>query len=1324
MSPSDTSGEHRSTPTSALPARGGTLSWQQRPGSLHGPRSRPLSLAEKRQSTNQSNEANADAVDQPSRDQISKSLGAKDPSWFRQTADRGVGSAALRKGEDTVPTKTPGLDSSRFRLPGMEEAHSGQDKSSTSDKTSTMTLSSSPADVQSYSPMPNRATAVLTPPETDLTSQTSEGRLERRRSPERLSRSSSPTKGMGGFVQSAMLRRSDSVSKRWNAPSSREEAKGFADQGGMLTIEDHSPGASRNSNGPESRPISSHSNSTLTFKNSESEANASANPSRQSSVSTVSTRKDSRVTVGSEEDGSRAGASSPSKRWSPQKSSWIESALAKPDSPRPKGPPSQPAWMADLQKKRMSKDISKDELPLRAAEPESSISPSKGGAGARNPRVQTTKPETKPKPETLAEDFSKLDISVTPRSEGNNDRKESHSLPEQSPKDKPATPPKKDFRSTLKSRPEPSSQKTSDGLEFQAAFGKLKRTETKNYVAPDELKNNILRGKTGLAVTGGPKPSQRRDEFKESIGKQKEAMKAKALERENHEVTPKPSSHSQNTPKPEALAKREVLGASVSGANVLKPPLAGRSVEPGKTEERAPVKPPPTNQPQSGRESDLTRDPKQPSEARSNTLAHRFNPGLANIIARGPPSTSNESSSPERKAIPGNSLMAEATKGAELEPEPSRSLDHKTKARARGPKRRPPTNATTIKTSALSEPDSARSLPHNRGPTSSQADAAGLASTRGTPIVSPELPVNPSTPKIESSNGNPAFSLTKQQTKPRTPPKSSALNTKKGEGHNVPKNVEEAISKSATAREKASTPIPVKKSGASWVKESPIQAQAQSLTKKRSGLLKHTDEEEARDNVNESASAGLERNAGTKPLPKSPLTPATSRFPSPAKADQNSPKATHPSSLSSKPLGKLPGTPPQSQDRTPSSQTLDAQKLFSQFFDEAPVARTKLDINSDVVSQIPQSTSSGKIKTLRTQIDELDSDGKTSPLPSNESHILFDHCMYLVKHVFGNDKGSRITEVYLWQGSGVAPSHCEDAQIFARRATKDCNGTLHIVRQGKEPANLFQALGGIVLTRRGPSSATNGARGSGDGFMLCGRQHLGHIAFDEVEYSLSSFCSGFPFIIKPRQNSSSSPSGEPNTADRIYLWKGSGCTAEELGCARLISMDLGQSTSKGGQVVEVDDGAEPAEFVGLFTAEEEIGKKTTATMPAKSKSMPRSADHWKLKAKHERYAARLFCVEEAGGALSQPHSPIPEKRPPSSGGIAGTVLSGSPSLWSSIVNTARRASHPDISNQSEGDTVASTLDGKHRVREVSPFCQADLQAGAVYVLDAFFEIYM
>ena len=75
-------------------ARSGTLSWQQRPSS-RGAGSRPVSMVSLG-STKGADTPTSDS--EPSRDQIAASLGSRDPSWFKQTADRGVGNGSVEKG--------------------------------------------------------------------------------------------------------------------------------------------------------------------------------------------------------------------------------------------------------------------------------------------------------------------------------------------------------------------------------------------------------------------------------------------------------------------------------------------------------------------------------------------------------------------------------------------------------------------------------------------------------------------------------------------------------------------------------------------------------------------------------------------------------------------------------------------------------------------------------------------------------------------------------------------------------------------------------------------------------------------------------------------------------------------------------------------------------------------------------------------------------------------------------------------------------------------------------------------------------------------------
>lgn len=102
----------------------------------------------------------------------------------------------------------------------------------------------------------------------------SQGRI----SLERIERPVSPTKGLGGFVQSAMLKRSDSVNKRWSTQagpglsrgnsiaSSRSGFDGtLAAVGGMGPPRDVRGSLSREASPiTGSRPGSSHSNLTIT----------------------------------------------------------------------------------------------------------------------------------------------------------------------------------------------------------------------------------------------------------------------------------------------------------------------------------------------------------------------------------------------------------------------------------------------------------------------------------------------------------------------------------------------------------------------------------------------------------------------------------------------------------------------------------------------------------------------------------------------------------------------------------------------------------------------------------------------------------------------------------------------------------------------------------------------------------------------------------------------------------------------------------------------------------------------------------------------------
>ncbi|RPB06167.1 hypothetical protein L873DRAFT_1851083, partial [Choiromyces venosus 120613-1] len=179
------------------------------------------------------------------------------------------------------------------------------------------------------------------------------------------------------------------------------------------------------------------------------------------------------------------------------------------------------------------------------------------------------------------------------------------------------------------------------------------------------------------------------------------------------------------------------------------------------------------------------------------------------------------------------------------------------------------------------------------------------------------------------------------------------------------------------------------------------------------------------------------------------------------------------------------------------------------------------------------------------------------------------------------------------------------------------------LRQGRETSSFFEALGGVIITRRGSRPNLE----DGHPYALCGRSCSGNIAFDEVDCSVSSLCSGFPFIVSAKGN--------------VFLWKGKGSTVEELGVARLIAYGMPEC-----EVQEIEEGKEPEIF---FDAVEGSAEDRA------------SADYWHLKPSYRSYSTRLHKVD---------------------------------------------------------------LNSKSKLIEIFPFCQSDLDSSEIYVVDAFFELYI
>ncbi|KFX86789.1 hypothetical protein V490_08844 [Pseudogymnoascus sp. VKM F-3557] len=802
----------RASPSSAMPSRSPTLSWQRRPNSQSPVRSntRPFSMISSDTPTRSPIEVSElSSRDAPpmGRDEIAQSLAAKDPTWFRQTSDRGQGSAAYRKTQvevEKVDEAIPNIN--RVGLPGMSrtpkrEYSDGSDAketkpadidrsispsragSSKDSITQSSAYGSSASRTGFVSPMP--ATSAQRFPQPGSIS-SAEGNIDQpvsarslamspsqgRISPERMDRPISPTKGMGGFVQSAMMKRSDSVNKRWSVQSPAGLTRGNSTVsnrssqdlsktplGSILNSPTREPRPSSLSreNTPlsTSRPSSSHSNATVGLETTrhgrlgaqrgpESEATLDGDfvkPGIPASQLQAPSDAPSAQQVERPENLALSGSppQSPSKstdtrRWSPTKSSWLESALNKPDSPKPKpAPPQQPSWMSEINKAKQKGPTAETSNKPSGHKHQVSIgglmrSPPMGGiaqpltvgglpagfsSGTFPISQQNKASDAAPKTKAVGGDVPSKPTVETSETASSKKTETKPSPPiavkPSSPvigKTKPQTPPKKDFISNPKPK-QVLPPVSKDEPEFKNVFGQLRRTKTQNYVAPDELKDNILRGKAGLSLTGGPKKTERRDEFKDAILKKKEDFKKAQLEGTG--VTK--STTKVQAELPEALRKKAQLGGVGATQSTLPPVqtqvpeallkkanlgrvntvvsgprdnnVSGKGLSDTLSKNNLPYNSP---KPKISPEAGSPTAPQGKLDA-GGKLAGRFNPALAGILARGPPPKPAGSS---RKV---SSNLETANRLASKGPEKQSSgpqLTHMTKGRARGPRRKAP----------------------------------------------------------------------------------------------------------------------------------------------------------------------------------------------------------------------------------------------------------------------------------------------------------------------------------------------------------------------------------------------------------------------------------------------------------------------------------------------------------------------------------------------------------------------------------------------------------------------------------------------------------
>lgn len=1314
---------HAPLPSSPSTApRSGHLSWQHRPPSMW---SRPTSVLSPPPIMEAKNESDSSA-EPVNRASIAKSLGQKDPNWFRQTEDRASGSVALRRNQDEAEHALSQA-SARHRLHGLGQGDAVPAPSSPGYGARAAPTPLSPsnrADTDSDAPQGHGLTMSPTP---------------------RFAVPASPTKGSGSFVQSAMMRRSESQARRFRAQSS-------------------SAGPSR----PESVAsfrLSRHgsqSDKGLESSTRASQVFEAPDPSGGESGTARQSRSPTKASVDKTD---RTTSRSPEKK-SPDKFSWVQTALGpkEPPPPSPRHTPSQPSWLTDLHKNKQAKLTQSDGSKNLSSQP-SPADPGSSGRESRDEKLAESlaEPSGSPKarkPPSAQPKPSRLSGSeMTPAQKELPDavqkkeqppvaqekeqpisaQQKEHSAPalakEQPTTSKFAQPAHAKAASAastvstkasvedVKPKPSlsrPASVQSGQGeLEFQNAAGRLRRTQTQNYVAPDELKSNIMRGKTGLSATGGPQKSQLKDEFKESIVAKRISMKEKAGDPRS---TPsRPTSIDEKPPTPEAIAKRKNMASShmpktssssfadnqpiSSSPAATKPqPLGSTTVEKssvsGPSVPEKPQRPssslrglpqslntPPAVMPKAS-DANIAKGPAFPTDSKPSVaaatrppvsdphggsavssakgaiggkLAGRFNPALAGMIARGPPAPSKEASSSSTSPLEEpRSLNATSSDGS------SGQLDHMTKGRARGPKRRPPKANAPVERPETMEA-ATKALDASR-PEEAAVEQAVQEQ------VKPAAPSKPSSFGMKSDAVRQAAAAKDKVASPSSSPAVPSKPT------SVDSSPEKPASDAEMSKQEASRPMSFRPAAArlSQTPQStrfPIKMPA---TKRESAIdsSKPTTSNATIDqnkpvSIQEQASMPASRVEAKDDLARD-TRDMSNKEPKPAPATKASPQSLSASNAKVTPAHSKEASrdstqeTAQNQQLSPRSQTTDATQIIAGFFDSFPKAPATLDVDIAAILSAGSSSQVADFRTVDMELSIIEGDGQRTAVPfTQQQPVLYHDAMYLCKHVMKEKTAGQRVEVYLWKGRDVAEAEAYDAEVHAKKSAKDVGGTFIGINQGKEPANFFKALGDVVIFRQGRSPGK-------DRYMLCGRKHLGQfVAFDEVPFALGSFCSGFPFIVGDDRN------------HEVYLWKGNGCNPDELANAQMTSMSL----SKSGKPIEMKEGDEPAAFVDLFPMPS--GKKPV-------KAVPRSAEHWKRKSSQDKYATRLFHVsygvkKDQADAYSGPSSP----------GAA---------LWKMM---GRRGSQQDANSGPA-----------QRVKEIVPYSQRDLERNEIYVLDAFYEIYV
>ncbi|KAI5840887.1 hypothetical protein BZA05DRAFT_345167 [Tricharina praecox] len=578
-----------------------TLSWQRRPKSFHG------SVYGGLPKLSPSSPNAGESTDSPekSRAQITANLQSKEPTWFSQTRERAATSGALRKAEEermesvskmSLPGMSPSSGDSSImqaEIPELQKAspRTAFDSLSTTRVARSGSLKSErfpPSDLARSPSIASNASGRFEVEDSRAAPLMSPS--QERLSPDSRDRTPSPTKGVGGFVQSARLKREGSMHKRYGSRAeSVSSGSGHSRSNSVFA----------RGNEPVLLPTSRGSTPAPEDLSSEPEAEPVAKPIRGRS-NTTSEGLTNRYSRRDSTPPASPGKTFEPKRWSPTKSSWLETALKKgTDNPQPPMAPAKPQPKPVELSPFGQPPVLPAKTPILYPNPIPSYESLKK-ANEKNA------PETTGSYKRDDDTEKKLSAADKPAIYGLN---RTNTLPSSTGSNrnsmidlsaKPTSKPKEqiNFRASLKPRPHSGKGDEKEELPFLNAMSRLKSTRTQNYRAPNELKDNILAGKANLNNTGGVQKAPKIDPLKESLLSAKGSLR-----------------HSDSPVKPTSSSFSPVEPRSKTPG-----PMEPRSKTPGPADMRPKTPGPPV---------------------KKGTLAERFNPNLLGLLSRGPPTAAS-----------------------------------------------------------------------------------------------------------------------------------------------------------------------------------------------------------------------------------------------------------------------------------------------------------------------------------------------------------------------------------------------------------------------------------------------------------------------------------------------------------------------------------------------------------------------------------------------------------------------------------------------------------------------------------------------------------